>query len=314
MDTMIIVEVLEKSGKIHERCKITHFPATIGRAYDCDVILQDDYVSPQHARLTCNESGEILLSDLDSENGTHRLPEMQALSSQPLGAETLVRIGHTLLRFRRTDFAIAPTRIDSLTSQRFARFFNSPLIFAALMLSLLGLLALNSYLNAIQSSKISSLLLEVLEIGIFAPLWAGIWALLSRIFVHHASYVAHGVIASLGVIAFIAANTLVEYYAFLFSAHVSADILFYALAGILASVVLYGHLRFTTLLSARRTAAIAGGIGGVLACLFGLSLYVQSLEFNDALPYPPELKPVPWQVEADKTPEAFVRDAAKLAK
>jgi hypothetical protein len=314
MQAVIVAEVLEKSGKVHERVKLERFPATLGRAYDCDLILNDEYVSPQHARIALNDQGELTLIDLGSANGTHCLPRLQAVSSLALGAETLLRLGHTLIRLRRPDFAVAATRIDTLTSQRFARFFNSVATLALLTLLLLGLLALNSYQGLVQSAKLGSLLLEILEIAVIAPLWAGVWALLSRIFVHHAAYVAHAIIATLGVIAFLGANTLVEYYAFLYSALLSADILFHLLLGVLACAVLYGHLRFTTLFSARRTGLIAATAASLMVGLFGFMAYVQSLEFSDTLPYPPELKPPLFQAKPDKSPEDFMRDAEKLTR
>ncbi len=314
MEAVIIAEVLEKSGKIHERCRLTHFPATLGRAYDCDLILNDDYVSPQHARIALNEQGELTLTDLGTANGTQRLPQMQPVSTLTLGQETLLRLGHTLVRLRRPDFAVTPTRIDTLTSQRFARVFNSMATLALLTLLLLGLLGLNSYQSLVQNAKLGTMLLEVLEIAVIAPLWAGIWAILSRIFVHHASYVAHAVIASLGVIGFIGANVFVEYVAFVYSAQTSADILFHLLLGALACAMLYGHLRFTTLFSPRRTALIAAATASLMIGLFGFMAYVQSLEFNDTLPYPPELKPPQFQLAPDQSLEAFMRDAEKIPK
>lgn len=314
MEPVIVAEVLEKSGKVHERCRLAHFPATLGRAYDCDLILNDDYVSPQHARITLNEQGELTLTDLGTANGTHCLPQMQPVSSMILGPETLLRLGHSLVRLRRPDFAVAPTRVDTLASKRFARAFNSTATLLLLTLVLLGLVGLNSYQSLVQNAKLGTLLLAVLEIAVIAPLWAGIWAILSRIFVHHASYVAHAVIASLGVIGFLVANVFVEYVAFAYSAQLAADILFQLLLGALVCAMLYGHLRFTTLLSPRRTGLIAASSAAMMVGLFGFMAYVQDLEFNDSLPYPPELKPPQFQLAPDQSPEDFMRDAEKLSK
>lgn len=314
MEPVIVAEVLEKSGKVHERCRLANFPATLGRAYDCDLILNDDYVSPQHARIALNEQGELTLTDLGTANGTHCLPQMQPVSSMILGPETLLRLGHSLVRLRRPDFAVAPTRVDTLTSKRFARAFNSIATLLLLTLVLLGLVGLNSYQSSVQNIKLGTLLLEVLEIAVIAPLWAGIWAILSRIFVHHAAYVAHAVIASLGVIGFLLANVFVEYVAFAYSARLSVDILFQVLLGVLACAMLYGHLRFTTLFSPRRTGLIAASTAAMMIGLFGFTAYVQDLEFNDSLPYPPELKPPQFQLAPDQSPENFMRDAEKIPK
>lgn len=312
MEPVIIVEVLEKSGKVHERSKLSHFPATLGRAYDNDLILNDPYVSPQHARIACNEDGALTLTDLGTENGTHCLPQMQPVSALTLGSDTLLRLGQTLIRLRRPDYAVAPTRIDKLANSRIAHLFTRPAMLAILTLLLLGLLGLNSYQSSAQAKTVGQLLLENIEIVVLVPVWAGIWALLSRVFMHHAAYVAHAMIATLGVIGFLCVNVAVEYYAFGFSALLSADILFHGLLGLLACAMLYGHLRFTTLFSPRRIGVIAIATAVGLVGLSGFTAYVQSLEFNDALPYPPELKPPQFQMAPDKSLEEFVRDAEHI--
>ena len=180
-------------------------------------------------------------------------------------------------------------------------------------LLLFGLLGLNSYQSSAQAKTVGQLLLENIEIVVLIPVWAGIWALLSRIFMHHAAYISHAVIASLGVIGFLCANVLVEYYAFGFSALLTADILLHILLGLLACAMLYGHLRFTTLFSPRRIGVIAIATAVGLVGLSGLTTYVQSLEFNDTLPYPPELKPPQFQMTPEKSPQDFVRDAGKIS-
>ena len=312
MEPVIIAEVLEKSGKVHERHKFMQFPATIGRAYDCDLILSDDFVSPQHARLALNESGEVTVTDLGSTNGTHCLPQAQAITSRVLGSEILLRMGHTLVRLRRLDYTLAPTRIDTLTGSRLARFFTSSTTLVVLVIVFLGLLGLNSYQSSAQANTLGQLLLENIEIVVLVPLWAGGWALLSRIFVHHAAYVSHAVIACLGVIAYLCINTGVEYYAFGFSASRSADILLHGLLGLLVCAMLYGHLRFTTLFSPRRIALIAMLTAVSIVSLSGFTAYIQGLEFSDNLPYPPELKPPQFEMTQEKSLDTFMRAAAKI--
>jgi len=269
-------------------------------------------LSRHHARIAFNDNGEPLLTDLGTENGTYHLPAMEPVAALGLGAETLLRLGQTLVRLRRPDYAVAPTRIDKLSHSRFAGFFTSTAVLALLTLFLLGLLGLNSYQSSVQAKTIGQLLLENIEIVVLVPVWAGVWALLSRIFMHHAAYVSHAVIATLGVIGFLCANVVVEYYAFGFSALLSADILFHVLLGLLASAMLYGHLRFTTLFSPRRIGVIAVSTAVGLVGLSGFTAYVQSLEFNDTLPYPPELKPPQFVITHEKSLQEFMRDAEKI--
>lgn len=312
MEPLIIAEVLDKSGKVQERHKLAHFPATLGRAYDCDLILNDEFVSPHHARLSIDENNILSLTDLGSENSTYCLPQMQALSTRELGEETLIRLGHSIVRLRRADFALAPTRIDTLTHSRLAHFFSSAAVLWIGGLLLLSLLGLNSFQSSAQAKTLGQLLLENIEIVALVPLWAGIWALLSRIFVHHAAYVSHALIACLGVMAYLCINTVVEYYAFGFSALLTADILLHGLLGLLIFAVLYGHLRFTTLFAPRRIGLIALTVAVSIVGLSSFTAYVKSLEYSDTLPYPPELKPPQFQIKQAKTLTEFMRAAEKI--
>ena len=312
MEPLIIAEVLEKSGKVHERIKFTQFPAVLGRGYDSDLIMSDEFISAHHVRIAQDDAGEFILTDLDTENGTYLLPEMRPVKTLTLGADTLLRLGHTLLRLRRTDYAIAPPNIDTLTRNRCAFFFTSGAtltFFALLMLSMLGL---NAYQSATQQIKLSKLVLEILAIAALAPVWAGLWAILSRVFAHYAAYISHAVIACLAIIGFFIVDTLVEYYAFGFSAQMSADILFHLLFGLLAFAVLYGHLRFATLLVPKRAGIVAFASAAGLVALSGFTTYVQGLDFNDTLAYPPELKPAQFRVVAEKSLDDFIHAAEKL--
>ncbi len=43
---------------------------TIGRSPECDLRIDDQYVSPRHARVTRDSAGQIWIQDLGSTNGT----------------------------------------------------------------------------------------------------------------------------------------------------------------------------------------------------------------------------------------------------
>jgi pSer/pThr/pTyr-binding forkhead associated (FHA) protein len=312
MESLIIAEVLEKSGKVHERIKLTQFPAVLGRAYDSDLILSDDFVSAHHVRIEKNDAGEFIVTDLATENGSYLLPEMRSVTTLTLGTDTLLRVGHTLVRLRRPDHAITPPNIDTLVRSRFAFIFSSGLTLTFLALLMLSMLAFNAYQSSAQQIKLSKLVLAIFEIAALAPVWAGLWAIFSRVFAHYAAYISHAVIACLAIIGFFIVDTIVEYYAFGFSAQLSADILFDLLFGLLAFAVLYGHLRFATLLAPKRVGVVALASAAALVALSGFTTYVQSLDFNDTLPYPPELKPAQFRVVAQKSLNEFMHAAEQL--
>ena len=74
-------------------------PVLIGRAPECTLVLDDDYASGRHARLS-PQDGRWVLEDLNSTNGTF-LGRAKVVGSVPVQPGTPVRIGRTVLELRR---------------------------------------------------------------------------------------------------------------------------------------------------------------------------------------------------------------------
>lgn len=64
METLAVVEVLGRRGEVVAREKIHSLPATIGRGFDSDVILDDEFVAPHHLQLEAADDGGFRVSDL----------------------------------------------------------------------------------------------------------------------------------------------------------------------------------------------------------------------------------------------------------
>ena len=78
-------------------------PATLGRDQSCDIVVDDESISRQHARMDLQD-GNLVLSDLNSTNGTfinrRRLQPRAALFSGDI-----VRLGDVVLLLRQCDAA-----------------------------------------------------------------------------------------------------------------------------------------------------------------------------------------------------------------
>ena len=70
----------------------------IGRADDSTLMLDDDYASSRHARLTL-QSNSYWLEDLGSTNGTY-LDRTRVTAPVPVPALTPIRIGRTVFELR----------------------------------------------------------------------------------------------------------------------------------------------------------------------------------------------------------------------
>jgi len=102
---VILVEVLDRRFHVGQRLRLERLPAVIGRAYDCDVVLDDPYADARHARLAEEEGGVLVVEDLGSANGLFEDGRPARVERVRLAPGTVVRVGQTSLRVRAGDEA-----------------------------------------------------------------------------------------------------------------------------------------------------------------------------------------------------------------
>jgi pSer/pThr/pTyr-binding forkhead associated (FHA) protein len=85
-------------GLTGTRIGLTGAPVLIGRANDSTLVLEDDYASTRHARISLQD-GMWVVEDLGSTNGTY-LGQRKIDGPVPMEVGVPVRIGQTVLELR----------------------------------------------------------------------------------------------------------------------------------------------------------------------------------------------------------------------
>jgi pSer/pThr/pTyr-binding forkhead associated (FHA) protein len=209
----MILEVLHPSG-IRTWHRLGDLPITVGRALANDLILDDPYVDARHARIALDESGAPLIEDLGSVNGlVANDGRLEGRVPVQPGAE--IRVGRTILRFRDPDEPVAPALVDaaavpkpratpltlipmsasrrrrmrvSAILARWATTTGGRLAVAALAV---GAVAIYSWLGSSERSSGSDAFFAALAFAAVISLWAGIWAVASRVSVQRFHFVGH---------------------------------------------------------------------------------------------------------------------------
>ena len=66
--SLAVVDLLDRDGRARVTIGVRRWPVTVGRAVDCDVVLDDPHVAPHHAALS-QEDGAVLLVVGETVNG-----------------------------------------------------------------------------------------------------------------------------------------------------------------------------------------------------------------------------------------------------
>jgi hypothetical protein len=196
-----LIELLARNGDVLRRLRAPRLPIRIGRGYDNDVILDDDYAAAAHAVVELDPDGRLLLRDLGTKNGIVGHGRRQ--QAIVLDGDTVVRIGHTALRVRPADHPVPPELLD--------RTFHGweGVLPGATGCALAGAVALAlGWLSDTQYFEFVRYFAALAYGVIAALLWGGIWAFTNRLFGRHARLGRHLFVFGCGALA-LAAYVLV---------------------------------------------------------------------------------------------------------
>jgi hypothetical protein len=312
MDELIVVDVLDRAGRVMERVRLATFPACIGRAYDCAVIIDDPYISPRHLAIEHDAEGQLYVVDTQSDNGMYLSVDDRRVARVALADETVLRIGHTQLRLRRADFAVPGTLVERRNGDASGRSINRGRVFAAALLVSAVALFMQISWNTYTQPKPAQLLLYVFLMIIMVLTWAGGWALASRVFAHRPAFFAHGVIAVLALLVWMAYDILLEYYRFALAAGVSADVIGYAGAFALLTALFAAHLCFSSAYRARPRLLVSSAIAGILIGLGLLMEHISGADFTALPEFDGVLKPPAFRISSSHDLDRFFIDAREL--
>jgi hypothetical protein len=311
MDPVIFVEVLGRRGQVDQRVRVERFPFLLGRAYTCDLILDDRHVCPEHARLELDGDGQISLRDLGSRNGVLDLSTGLRVGSLTPAQGRELRIGRTVLRLRAPDHAVAPALVDAGPHRllRWATSSAAPVVWLPVVVAVQAWLIWRENYSELETRSVLGALLP-LVLAVVA--WAGMWALLGRLLVHLHRFAAHLAAACASLLIWTGFSGLLDYARFALSPIGPLQNASIAAGALLIAALVYIHLFLATGLG-RHARALASA--GVLA----IALVVAALDDREdpdfwvhTLPYWSQLEPVdPGWLPAE-SPEEFFGGARGL--
>ena len=184
MEKRALIELLDRHDDVIARFRIGAEPLSIGRALDCDIVLDDPYTAPTHGHLHLTAEGWTLALG-DSLNGAwHDGLQLPASSQHKLPPSSELEFGQTRLRLRHPQEVLAPEiplPKEAHLRQSWKRFLPSPT--ALLLVALVTLWQMGSvWVESPPDAPWSGYFDELLATMGAALAWSGLWSLLSQLF------------------------------------------------------------------------------------------------------------------------------------
>jgi hypothetical protein len=302
---MIWIEILSRHQEIAARFRIVGSEARIGRGYNNDIIVDDPYVAAEHLRLFRDEAGQLFAEDLGSANGVYLDGGKQRLARILVDGKQPIRIGQTYLRIREGNFAVEPERVG-----RAERPDRRIVLAASLSVAVLAIDEIRIWLDQTSEIRPTTYFEPVLGLALIVLGWAGMWALLSRIFAGRSLFLRHLLITLTGVLVISLYDEIAKFsaYALTWTAPLA-----YSFAPIWLVIALMCFFHLTRIGPQRPWLK-----GAIVAALFVVAMVVQVLQLTEAflrsgrqntahVLMPPALRIAPLRNE-----EAFFGEIEKL--
>jgi len=308
---VIIIEILDHLGRVKEYHKLEGQRFLIGRAYDNDIVINDPFVCPHHLQVEVGDDGAVVVSDMNSVNGLYLHGNKERVEQLALQADERLRIGHTTLRYRTVNHEIEPARQDRLRYEFINDALNSPWVQRGSYLVLGLFVYLFAYLDTYKKFEpADAVQSSILPIAMVLFLWAGFWAVLSRITSHRFYFTAHSIIATMMLLfSILYEDYLNPVLRFAFNADLTFNLLTPVLTFLLMAVVFYAHLRFCSSRSPRRLALTAVALSTVILGLEYIDELPDGDDFSNYPEYHSMIMPPSYQLVSDVSLDQFFSQA-----
>jgi hypothetical protein len=188
METLALIETLDRDGQPRQLLRVAQWPVRIGRAIDCDLVLDDPHVAAHHATLALHDDG-VHVEPAPSLNGVRLGRAAIAPGSAPLlPSSSVLTMGATTLRVRLAGEALAPEQrlLDLLQYER-----RHAMTLMALIVLAAALKGFELWLTIMPGAPGSAVAWSYLSAPAGLIVWCALWAMGSMIFQRRFAFWAH---------------------------------------------------------------------------------------------------------------------------
>ena len=182
-----LLEVFDRSGATVARLPVTGWPVIVGRALSADLVLDDGHVAAEHLRIDAPQTDHTVVTVLNTINGVRQGKVLHPSGAQfEWNGEEDLELGRLRLRVRLPGMPIAAEQALPRSPWR------SIGVTTALVVATLASIVLQAWLQATDTANFAQSAIPIVG-GLMAGLlvWAGIWALATKLFSGHPQFWRH---------------------------------------------------------------------------------------------------------------------------
>lgn len=289
----LTIELVGRGNRHFDLQQVSGERITLGRGFDNDIVLSDPHVCAHHAVIETNESGELLLKDLDSVNGTF------TKKHQPVGKSCVVSsgdefiIGKTHIRIYQRDHAVPPS-IQLSWVEQLAHTAGGPLFTGGMCLFAILMSVFFQYTHEIKEFHTGRELITAVGVLLLITIWPVSWMLFARAKKHDAHFMAQLSATLVFIILFRLIQTSDEWLAFHFGASLGLDLIRVSLYILLALLLIWLNYYLAVFQTSRNRWVYSISLTILLtsfayvASTFDAGRFKSRPEYNATL-YPPSL-------------------------
>jgi hypothetical protein len=307
----LIYEIIDQSGRAHDRRRFSGERFRIGRAFDNDLILSDPTVSPYHAVIEAGGDGRPVIRDLDSMNGVlvRRKQRLNGAAELVSGGE--YTIGKTRVYVYTPDHPVAET-VELGKTEHIIEFFDRPLVLALSLIAVTLAYGVQQWLNMFSGYEwqlMANTLLIVFGSTIATTLF---WVVIGRVLKHEANFRKQLAIVLVFVIAQFLMASVFNIVMYNTLSYMTGMVFMVVLEFVLIAAMLWLNLYLATNQSSSqrwRTAMV------VSLLMITLSLYSEITvrsEFSESPDYVRILRPPVFLAASAVDEDTFVTNAAAV--
>jgi len=289
---LALLSAHDKHHRNHVEHRVTRWPVMVGRALDCDWVIDDPHLAAHHLRIAPDAQGQLQVQVLPSHNGIHQGKTLHAAGSQfAWGAGQELQLGRLGFSARMQHEAVAP---ELALRRGWRTWLRSGVMTGAAILALLAYLVVAAWLPGTEGSIWPSLLSTGVSTLAALLIWAGLWAVVGKVFAGRMRYAKHVKIAAVGFALTSLFAVVLQVLAFALSLESLVKYEVY-ISVLLFAVVVWWHLKWALPISRQRiTAVMVGLVVTGMAVTMGLQWQSQKRLSNNL--YMGTMLPPNWRI------------------